>query len=383
MARFVVREGWVVQAYRYALDPSPRQERALASHAGAARVAYNWAVTWVLASWAQRKAEESYGVPEDERTPWRSWSLPALRKGWNQVKDNVAPWWAENSKEAYSSGLAGAAAAFGNYAASKNGRRKGPPVGCPRRKTKHRSARSCRFTTGAIRVEGDRHHVTLPRLGAIRTHESTRKLARRLEDGRARILSATVRQEACGPGYVSLQAEVVPVAGGARPAGGVAWVELAGAALASWPGSTSGCRTWLSSLTHSAGSDTSRIRSTWSRRCPRCVAGPGRWHGGAVRSAATRPPARRSGRFRRPGGVRRGGRWPGLMSGYVICGRTLSRSSPAGWRRVWPGGCCGPERGRDAAQPAAGPAYRRCRVRRDPAPARLQERVERRAAGAG
>src|ERR1700733_9157109 len=58
MARFVVREGWVVQAYRYALDPSPRQERALASHAGAARVAYNWAVTWVLATWAQRKAEE-------------------------------------------------------------------------------------------------------------------------------------------------------------------------------------------------------------------------------------------------------------------------------------------------------------------------------------
>ena len=125
MARFVVREGWVVQAYRYALDPSPRQERALASHAGAARVAYNWAVSWVLATWAQCKAEESYGVPEDERTPWRGWSLPTLRKEWNQVKNDVAPWWAQNSKEAYSSGLAGAAAAFDNYAASKSGRRRG------------------------------------------------------------------------------------------------------------------------------------------------------------------------------------------------------------------------------------------------------------------
>ena len=131
MARFVAREGCVVQAYRYALDPSPRQERALASHAGAARVAYNWAVTWVLATWAQRKAEESYGVPEGERTPWRGWSLPALRKEWNQVKNDVAPWWAENSKEAYSSGLAGAAAAFDNYAASKNGRRKGAAGGVP------------------------------------------------------------------------------------------------------------------------------------------------------------------------------------------------------------------------------------------------------------
>jgi putative transposase len=242
MARFVVREGWVVQAYRYALDPSPRQERALASHAGAARVAYNWAVTWVLATWAQRKAEESYGVPEAERTPWRGWSLPALRREWNQVKNNVAPWWAQNSKEAYSSGLAGAAAAFGNYAASKNGRRKGAPVGCPRRKTKHRSARSCRFTTGPIRVERDRHHVRLPRLGAIRTHESTRKLARRLEDGRARILSATVRQEACGRWYVSLQAEVArPAESPTRP-GVAAGVDLGVSHLAVIADSLGGLR---------------------------------------------------------------------------------------------------------------------------------------------
>jgi putative transposase len=38
--------------------------------------------------------------------------------------------------------------------------------------------------------------VTLPRLGTIRTHESTRKLARRLESGTARILSATVSRTA-------------------------------------------------------------------------------------------------------------------------------------------------------------------------------------------
>ena len=29
-----------------------------------------------------------------------------LRKGRNQVKDEVAPWWAGNSKEAYACGLA-------------------------------------------------------------------------------------------------------------------------------------------------------------------------------------------------------------------------------------------------------------------------------------
>lgn len=33
--------GTVIQAYRFALDPTPAQQRALASHAGAARFAWN------------------------------------------------------------------------------------------------------------------------------------------------------------------------------------------------------------------------------------------------------------------------------------------------------------------------------------------------------
>ncbi len=52
-----------------------------------------------------------------------------------------------------------------------------------------------RFTTGAIRVEPDRMHVVLPRLGRLKLHESARKLARRLDNGTARILSATVRRD--------------------------------------------------------------------------------------------------------------------------------------------------------------------------------------------
>jgi putative transposase len=64
-----------------------------------------------------------------------------------------------------------------------------------------------RFTTGAIRVDADRRSVRLPRLGRIRTHESTRKLARRLEAGTARILSATVRREA-GRWFCSFTVEV-------------------------------------------------------------------------------------------------------------------------------------------------------------------------------
>jgi putative transposase len=208
--KFEPRPGFVVQAYRFALDPSAGAEHRLRSHCGAARAAYNWAVSWVTASWWQRRAEESYGIPETELTGWRPWSLPALRKEFNQAKKTdprFASWWEENSKEAYNTGLANAAAAFGNYAKSKRGQRKGKRAGMPRRKPKHKAGLSGRFTTGTIRVEADRRHVTLPRIGTIRTHESTRKLERRIASGTARILSATVRYER-GRWFASFQVEV-------------------------------------------------------------------------------------------------------------------------------------------------------------------------------
>ncbi|MFC0109734.1 IS607 family element RNA-guided endonuclease TnpB [Kibdelosporangium aridum] len=181
------------QAYRFALDPTPRQVRELARHCGAARVAFNWGLGLVKAVTDQRAAEISYGIPPGALTPTLSWTLPALRRAWNRTKDLVAPWWRECSKEAYSTGLAQLSTALRNWTESKSGNRKGRRVGFPRFKAKRRSGMSCRFTTGAIRVEADRHHVTLPRLGRIKTFESTRKLARRLESGTARILSATIR----------------------------------------------------------------------------------------------------------------------------------------------------------------------------------------------
>jgi putative transposase len=172
-----------MQAYRFALDPTPGQARALASHCGAARFAFNWGLGLVKQRLDQRTSDPGVPVP---------WTLAALRREWNQAKHEVAPWWAENSKEAYSSGLDALARALANFAGSRAGRRAGRPMGFPRFKRKHRTRPSCRFTTGAIRVEPDRHHVVLPRLGRLKTYESTRKLARRIEQGTARILSATV-----------------------------------------------------------------------------------------------------------------------------------------------------------------------------------------------
>ncbi|MEV7028416.1 helix-turn-helix domain-containing protein, partial [Kitasatospora sp. NPDC093558] len=180
----------VTQAYRFALDPTDRQVVALLRHAGAVRVAYNWALARVKANLSQREAERSYGV--EDLTPAFGWSMYSLRKAWNQAKNDVAPWWAQCSKEAYATGLEQLATGLKNWSDSRSGRRKGRPMGFPRFKSKHRAVKSCRFTTGAIRLDG-RTHVVLPVLGRIKTHESTRKLARRIEAGTARIKSATVR----------------------------------------------------------------------------------------------------------------------------------------------------------------------------------------------
>jgi putative transposase len=220
----------VNQAYKYALDPTPEQAEALASHCGASRFAYNWGLAVVKAALDQRDAEKTYGV-HDELLTGVPWSMYALRKLWNQAKDQAAPWWSDNSKEAYASGLDGLARALKNWTSSRKGARKGPKIGFPRFKSKHRAAPSCRFTTGVIRVEGDRRHVTLPRLGTIRTSESTRKLARRIEAGTARILSATVSR-AGGRWFVSFTVETERAERAPAKPGSVVGVDLGVKSLA-------------------------------------------------------------------------------------------------------------------------------------------------------
>jgi putative transposase len=61
----------VHQAYRFALDPSPRQEQMLGSHGGAARYAWNWGL---------RKCSELYKA---ER---RWYPAEELHKLWNTEK---------------------------------------------------------------------------------------------------------------------------------------------------------------------------------------------------------------------------------------------------------------------------------------------------------
>lgn len=182
-----------LQAYRFALDPTPTQVRNMLSHCGAARVAYNWGLAYVKAVTGQREAETTYGVPIEALTPVVSWSLYSLRKEWNAAKGEVAPWWGECSKEAFNTGLDGLARALKNWGDSRSGKRKGASVGFPRFKSKHRSRLSVRFTTGAIRCETK--HAVLPRLGRVKLHEDASGLVDKVDAGTARVISAAVRFE--------------------------------------------------------------------------------------------------------------------------------------------------------------------------------------------
>lgn len=197
----------VLQAYRFALDPTPQQQTDLRSHCGGQRYAYNWGLARIKANLGQRAAEKSYDIPDDQLTAPLPWSAYSLRKAWNQAKDTEAPWWSENSKEAYSSGLANLTTALTNWRSSHTGERRGRKLSFPKFKGK-RGTLSCRFTTGAIGlVDSDRRHVKLPRIGVVRTHESTRKLARHVERGTARIRSATISYRS-GRWFCSFSVEI-------------------------------------------------------------------------------------------------------------------------------------------------------------------------------
>ena len=165
----------------------------------------------------QRAAERSYGVADADLTPGIGWSLPALRRTWNAAKGEVAPWWAEYSKEAYNTGLDGLARGLRNWSRFPHRETRRPPGRFPRFKSRRRSTPTVRFTTGTIRVEPDRRHVTLPRLGRL-AHARVDPQARPpvSTPGPRRILSATVRRDG-GRWYVSFTVEVNAYGTGTGP----------------------------------------------------------------------------------------------------------------------------------------------------------------------
>ena len=209
MATFEIPDGWCVQALRFTLDPTEEQARSLARHFGARRKAYNWTVGALKAD-----IEAWHAVGGKTAKP----SLRVLRKWWNTVKNDVCvnaetavAWWPECSKEAYADGIAGAVHAYWNWQTSRCGKRAGKRVGFPRFKRKGRDADRVCLTTGAMRVEPDRRHLTLPVIGTVRTHQNTRRIERR-SSAPCRVHRWCARSQRSGVAHMAVPALPAPEA---------------------------------------------------------------------------------------------------------------------------------------------------------------------------
>lgn len=162
-------------AYKVALDPTPAQARAFASHAGGARFAYNWGVATV---------KNALDTREEERARDGEPSTPVpghfdLCKAWVVHKDTAEwtdrttgetttgiPWVGNNFSGTYQSALRDADRAWRGYFDSRTGQRAGRPLGKPRFKSKRDPAR---FSVhgDALRLNSATR-VNLPRIGAVR-----------------------------------------------------------------------------------------------------------------------------------------------------------------------------------------------------------------------
>ena len=173
----------VKQAFRYELDPNNSQRTAFAKHAGSARFVWNRGLELL-----KSRLDSGEGLCNGIE----------LHREWNEFKRENAPWWVEVSKCAPQEALRDLDKAVKAFFKSR--RTKGSRgVGFP--KFKRKGVKDSFRLTGCIHV-GDKW-VKLPRIGKVRTKESTDKF---LLFG-ARILSASVKREA-DRWFVSLTVEV-------------------------------------------------------------------------------------------------------------------------------------------------------------------------------
>lgn len=157
--------GWTVR-----VELTPEQEQIALRNIGAQRFAYNWAVATIQQEY--RGGDKAI------------WSAISLRRRWYAERDEAAPWWAENSKEAFSSGIAQAVQALKNFQDGRTRRRVDRPR-FPRFKKKATARQAFTVSTG-MRLDGNRMLV-LPHIGAVRSRESLRRFRRGAERNDMRI----------------------------------------------------------------------------------------------------------------------------------------------------------------------------------------------------
>lgn len=212
--------------FRFCLDPTEDQVRALARHAGAARFGFNQCLHTVKEALNVRLASPTAELP------WSGYDLISSFNAWKKTSDagrifavgsdtlpeliDVGlPWRTEVCQQVFEEAAIDCGRALKAWSDSRDGKRKGRRVGFPQFKRKVGSGQSFRLRNKqragrrpAIRVgdNGLPRSVTLPGLGSLRVHDDTRRIRRMLTNGRARILFATLSRRD-GRWWVSLNVE--------------------------------------------------------------------------------------------------------------------------------------------------------------------------------
>jgi putative transposase len=225
--------------FRFALAPTPEQERMLGRHAGAARFAYHECLRLVVDALSAKRADAN------AKLPWSKFDLIGAFNVWKRSEAAgrvfvAAPggvitrrvtglaWRHEICAQVFEEAAVDLSRALAAYGQAKNGKWEGRKVGFPRYKRKGRCRDRFRLRNKAgkngsalIRVgEGHPRSVTLPRIGTIRVHDDTRRLRRLLRPiaqsdrgtgtvvmaPRARVLFATCSRHG-SRWYVSLNIE--------------------------------------------------------------------------------------------------------------------------------------------------------------------------------
>ena len=184
----------------------------MASHAGAARFAYNAGLAHV------KEALDNGESPE--------WSHYGLLRWWNANKGELAVnqttgvgWWSQNSKESYSMALRSLAQGFSNWSKSRKGERKGRRVGFPKFKSKNTTMQFAYSTDSTAPTASDPYGLKLPRIGRVHCTENVYKRV-----AGARVIRISVSRRA-GSWYASLTVEHEPTATH-TPKGGAGGVDL-------------------------------------------------------------------------------------------------------------------------------------------------------------
>ncbi|MFE7721832.1 RNA-guided endonuclease TnpB family protein [Nocardia rhizosphaerihabitans] len=216
--------------FKFCLDPTVEQQKALARHAGAARFAFNHCLRTVKDG-LTRRGDGTRAV-----VPWTGFDLINAFNAWKKTADagrvfTVDPhatavvtvtglvWRGQVCQQVFEEAAVDCGKALKAWSDSRNGNRRGRRVNFPRFKKKAAVVPSFRlrnkFRKGmqpAIRIgdAGRLRSVTVPGIGTIRVHDDTRRLRRMIAKERAKILFVTIGRRA-GRWWISLNVEAADV----------------------------------------------------------------------------------------------------------------------------------------------------------------------------